>query len=213
MGMVKFVMRWAFRLLILTIVLVVALLLLKDGLVKGLAENRLRAETGMDVRIGRFEIALFSPTVTIQDFKVFNRPEFGGGVFVDMPELHVEYDRGACLKRELHLRLLRLNLTEVNIVEARDGRTNLENLLALQKQRATSNVPGLQFTGIDTVNMTIGSLKFMDMDNPNRKPREVKVNFNNRILTNVRTGADLAGVISEVALKNAPSLIGGALFR
>ena len=206
--MIKFVTKWAFRLLILVIVLVVALLLLKDSIIKGLTENRLRAETGMDVRIGKFEIALMSPTVTIQDLKIFNRPEHGGGLFVDMPELHVEYNQGAFFSRELHLRLLRLNLTEVNIVEARDGRTNLEILQSLQNERASSKVPGLRFTGIDTLNMTIGKIRFMSMNRLNRKPREVKVNFDNRILTDVKSGADLTGVINGVALKNAPSLIG-----
>jgi uncharacterized protein involved in outer membrane biogenesis len=174
--MVKFVMRWAFRGLILLIVLVVALLLLKDNLVKGLAENRLRSETGMEVRIGRFEIALFSPTVTIQDFKLYNPPEFGGGVFVDMPELHVEYSRGALWHRELHLRLLRLNLSEVNVVESTGGQTNLEVLQARQKQR---------------------------LGEPHGK-----VDFNNRILTDVKSGEDLTGVIMEVVLKNAPALLG-----
>lgn len=208
--MVKFVMRWAFRGLILLIVLVVALLLLKDALVKGLAENRLRAETGMEVRIGRFEIALFSPTVTIQEFKVFNPAEFGGGVFVDMPELHIEYSRGALWRRELHLRLLRLNLTELNVIESKDGQTNLGVLEARQKQRVSGDHPGLEFTGIDTLNLTVGTLRHRSMNKPG-KVREVKANLNNEILTNVRTGSDLTGVITKVALKNAPALLGGAL--
>lgn len=205
--MVKFATRWAFRLLILAIVLVVALLLLKDGISKGLAESRLRAETGMEVRIGKFEIALFSPTVTIQDFKVYNPAEFGGGVFIDMPELHVEYSRGALWSRELHLRLLRLNLTEVNIVEAKDGRSNIGVLQALQKERARSTHTGLKFTGIDTLNMTIGRVRRMNMERPN-KVQEVKVDFKNRILTDVKTGADLTGVVVEVVLKNGPALLG-----
>ncbi len=207
--MVKFVMRWSFRLLILAIVLVVALLLLKDSIIKGLAENRLRAETGMDVRIGKFEIALFSPTVTIQDFKLYNRPEFGGGVFVDMPELHVEYNRGALWRRELHLRLLRLNLSEVNIVSAKDRNTNIAALKELQQQRSKGVQKGLDFTGIDTLNLTIGSLRHVEMEKPNRKPRVVNVDFKNRIVTNVKSESDLTDVVVDVALRNAPTLIGG----
>lgn len=207
--MVKFVMRWSFRLLILAIVLVVALLLLKDSIIKGLAESRLRAETGMDVRIGKFEIALFSPTVTIQDFKLYNRPEFGGGVFVDMPELHVEYNRSALWRNEIHLHLLRLNLSEVNIVEAKGGKTNIEALKTHQKQRSKDAGSGHGFTGIDTLNLTIGSLYHFEMEKPNRKPRVVNVDFKNRILTNVKSDSDLTGVVQEVVLKNAPTLIGG----
>jgi len=207
--MVKFATRWAFRLLILGIALVVALLLLKDALVKGLVESRLRAETGMEARIGKFEIALFSPTVTIQDFKLYNRPEFGGGVFVDMPELHVEYNRGALGRGELHLRLLRLNLTEVNIVGSKEGTTNLELLKALQKERDRRTQRGLDFTGIDTLNLTIGTLRHVDLSKPGRKPGVVNVDFKNRVLTDVKSGSDLAGVLMEVALKNAPALLSG----
>jgi hypothetical protein len=130
-------------------------------------------------------------------------------VFVDMPELHVEYNRGAVFQGDLHLRLLRLNLTEVNIVESKAGQKNLEMLTALQKERAQGTQRGLDFTGIDTLNLTIGTLRHMDMNKPNRKPAVINVDFKNRILTDVKSGSDLTGVLTEVALKNAPALLGG----
>src|SRR5262245_506093 len=125
----KFLVRWAIRLFIIFIVLLVALILLKDTLVKALLEYRLRARTGLDARIGRVEVGLSSPRLVIEDFKLYNSSEFGGSALVEIPELRMECDPKAFVYGKLHLRLLRLHLGEINIVESRDGRTNVVALL------------------------------------------------------------------------------------
>lgn len=47
------------------------------------------------MRLGRLEIGLLNPKVTIENFVLYNAAEFGGAPMVDLPELHVEYDRPA----------------------------------------------------------------------------------------------------------------------
>ena len=56
----KRLFRWLFRLLILAIVLLVALVLLKDIIIKAVVEARLREATGMSVTIERLELGLMS---------------------------------------------------------------------------------------------------------------------------------------------------------
>ena len=113
----KTLFRWVFRLFVLSIVLVVALVLLKDTLVKAIAERQIRAQTGMDVKIGKFELGLLSPTLSIEDFKIYNTAEFGGSPFLVMPELHVECEGSDLMAHRLHLKLVRFNLAEINIVQ------------------------------------------------------------------------------------------------
>lgn len=203
--MIKFVTRWAFRLLLLLIVLGVALLLLKDQIIKSVAEARIRAETGMEARIGRLAVSFLSPVVTVQDFRLYNTAEFGGSPLVDLPELHLEMDRNALASRELHFRLVRLNLAEINVVQNKEGRSNLDRLQEMQKSKNTQ--AELTFTGIDTLNLTVGKLKFSDMKQPGQI-REIHLGLQNEIVTNVHSVTDLTGVLVKIVLKNGGSLLG-----
>src|SRR5262245_14959465 len=106
----KRLFKWLFRLVILLIVLGVALVLLKDTIAKGIMERQIRFETGLDARIGRLEIGIVNPTVTIENVRLYNTAEFGGSPFVDLAELHLEYNRAALATRKLRFALVRLNL-------------------------------------------------------------------------------------------------------
>ena len=65
--MIKFVFRWAFRLVLLAMVLAIGLLLLKDNIARNLTEDRIRRDTGFDTRIGKLEFSLFSPRVSLEN--------------------------------------------------------------------------------------------------------------------------------------------------
>ena len=195
----RFLVRWTFRCLLLLIVLVVALVLLKDTLIKSLAERRIRAQTGLEVRIGKFEVSLLTPTVTIENFKLYNTPEFGGSMFIDLPELHLEYDLTPMTSGRLHLKLLRLNLTELNLVENKDGKTNLELLqhkLEVDPKWSAQqkNKRKIEFTGIDTLNLTIGKVNYASLKEPGKNWSR-DLGLKNEVVKNVRSEADLAGIV------------------
>ena len=200
----RFVVRWAFRLVILVVVLGVALVLLKDTLLKSLVEQRLRRETGLEVRIGKLEAGLFTPTVHLERLVIHNTAEFGGGPFLDLPEVHLEYDRLALASRKLHLTLVRLNLAEVNMVKNQAGRTNFEWLEARQKQKSTAAAasPGFEFTGIDLLNLSIGKLRFTNLQQPSQT-REVSIQLHNEMLRNVKAASDLSELLVKLVLQKA----------
>src|ERR1017187_7109442 len=155
----KWLFKWLFRLFLLAVVLIVILLLSLNSILRVWAEHRIRAQTGMAAEIGRFSLSLTEPTGTIQNFKLYNPPSFGGTLFLDIPEIHVEYDRAALARHEIHLTLLRFNLGELDIVKNQAGQTNIfvpnlkspggksggsGNALANFKKQS-----GFDFTGID----------------------------------------------------------------
>jgi hypothetical protein len=204
---IKFLVRWVFRACILLLVIAVALVLLKDVLAKAWAEYEIHARSGMDVRIGRMELGLFSPTVTLEDLKIFNLPEFGGSPFLDMPDLHLEYDVAALFQRKLHLPLARVAVTEINIVEARDGRTNLVLAVddlgsqgGLQKATGTS-VFGLTFTGIDTLNLSFGKVKYRSLRRP-ENATDLTIGLKNGIFSNVRSIPELKRLVLNTTFRN-----------
>jgi hypothetical protein len=206
----KTILKWFVGVALVLVALVVVLLLSLDPLLRNLAENRIRAETGMGVEIGKFHFGLTEPVVTIKNLKLYNSPEFGGTPFLDIPEIHVEYDREALAQNQIHLTLVRFNLGELAIVKNEAGKTNLLSLgVALPKKdkaggkqglKEFKERTGLEFKGVDVLNVSVGSAKFIDLKNPANN-REQKIGIDNLVMKNVQTPSDLTGLAVLVALR------------
>jgi uncharacterized protein involved in outer membrane biogenesis len=211
----KWIFKWLLRLFIaavlLVVVAVIVLLLTYNSILRVAMERQIRAQTGMDAKIGSLKIALTSPTLEIQNLKIHNSPDFGGTPFLDIPEIHVEYDRAALARREIHLTLLRFNLCELDIVKNQAGRTNI--FLPSVKSPASKSggggnpladfkkQSGCDFTGIDMLNVSIGRVKFIDLQNQ-RNNREQTIGIDDLVIPNVKTTADLAGLAVDIALRS-----------
>jgi len=213
----KWLFKWLLRLFLLAVVLVVVLLLSLDSILRVYLEHAIHARTGMEAEIGKFSLGLSRPTVTIQNFKLFNPPDFGGTLFLDIREIHAEYDPAALAKRQLHLALLRFNLGELDVVKNEAGKTNLFSLAGpLSVKRTGSKTKadftrqtGLEFTGIDVLNVSIGTLKFVDLKDQ-RRNREQKIGIENCVMKNVSQPTDLTGLGLLIAIRGGGFL--GSLF-
>lgn len=211
----KWFSRWFFRLLILLIVLAVAGVLLLNPVAKDFTEYRIKRETGMDVKIGKLEIGILNPGVTIENLVLYNSAEFGGSPFIDLPELRIEYDRGNFFWHNKHFKLIRINLTQLNVVENKKGRTNIELLEKLFP--SDDNVPGttnkvsngLKVGQIDTLNLTLGKATFMSMNQP-QQVDELRMNVHNQVVTNIKSDQDLSSVLLAVLIKNGMTLTGNS---
>ena len=207
----RFIFKWLFRLVLLVVLLVVIFFLSLDTILRVVAEHRIRAQTGMDAEIGRFHLGLLEPVVHIENLQIHNSPAFGGTPFLTIPEIHVEYDRIALAKQEIHLTLVRFNLGELDIVKNEAGQTNIFALgLALPTKNTAASQQGLaefkkqtglDFKGADVVNVSIGTVKFIDLKNQLNN-REQKVGIDNQVIKNVKTPADLAGLALLVVLRS-----------
>ena len=206
----KTLLKWFFALVLMLAVLAGVFLLSLDTLLRVTAEQRIRAQTGMDAEIGKFHLGLLEPVITIKDLQIHNPPAFGGTPFLSVPEIHLEYDRAALFHREIHLTLLRLNLAELDIVKNEAGQTNLFLLGAAlpAKKSATGGngagdfhrQTGLAFKGLDVLNISIGTVKFIDLKNPHNN-RAQKIGIENCVMKNVKSPTDLAGLAVLVALR------------
>jgi len=207
----KFIFKWIFRLFLLVMVVFAIFLLSLDTMLRIFAEKSIRTQTGMDVEIGKFHLGLLEPVVTIRDLKIHNPPSYGGTPFLDIPEIHVEYDRAALAQNELHLTLVRFNLGELDLVKNEAGQTNI---FALGLALPTKNAPagqramtefkkktGMTFRGLDVLNVSVGTVKYIDLQDQ-RRNREQKIGIENQIIKNVKTPADLAGLGLLVVLRS-----------
>ncbi len=209
----KTLFRWIIRLSVtlffVAIVVAVIGVLLKDEITKSLAERNLRNNTGMDAKIESMEVGLATPTVSIEGLKIYNTADFGGGTFLEMPELRVEYMPEAIRDGKLRFKTVRLNLSEVHIVRNKSGKTNIELMQKETRkkaagQKSTSNVPGINFGGIDTIYLTIGRVRITDEMNP-RNNEVINLGVKDQVGRNLKTEADVErwfnGVMLTVAVR------------
>ncbi len=200
--MIKFIFRWAFRFLILAIVLVVALLLLKDQILKSVAESQIRKATGLEVKIGSMSASLTRPVFTMENFVLYNSADFGGGPLLDVPDLHLEFHPDSTRRQGFHCRLVRMNVRELSIVESADGRTNITSIVgALERlSPGRTNRGEFSFQGIDTLNLSVGKVRYMSLRQP-RQNQEINLALQNEVVQNVRSWNDMAGVLFKVLLR------------
>ena len=213
----KWLLKWIFRLFLLAVVLVVILLLSLNAILRLYLEHEIHARTGMEAEIGKFSLSLTQPAITMQNFKLYNPPDFGGTPFLDIRQIHAEYDPAALAKHRLHLTLLRFDLGELDIVKNEAGKTNLFSIAgsvsvkrsgARSKEEFTRQT-GLEFTGIDVLNVSIGTFKFIDLKDQ-RRNRTQNIGIDNCVLRNVHSPTDLAGLALLVALRGGDFF--GSLF-
>lgn len=204
--MIRRLLKWFLYLGLLLLAALVALILAKDTLIRNLTERRIIQQTGLYVRIDRMHVGFTEPVISLQNFKLYNRPEFGGGLLLHLQELHLEYDPEKLRSGQLHLDRLRLDLRELNIVRNATGHTNLTDFLdrtAAEGRAAWSRrLPARQFgfTGIDTLDLSLGRIRFIDLGNP-RRTREARFDVEHLEIKNIRNEDDLYGVAGLVLVR------------
>jgi len=201
---------WFFKILwwltFVVIVLAIMALANREWIAKELMEHKIRAATGMEPEISGISCGVLNPKVTLDNSKLYNPAEFGGTLFLDVSELHVEYDRAALWRHELHITFMRVNLHEVDVVKNEAGVTNIMsfiNTMVPRKSgggRTVAPLNGYKFTGIDLLNLSIGTVKFVDLKDLHRN-RMVAIGIQDQIYTNVVSPADLPGLSGQLWLR------------
>lgn len=206
----KKIVKWVIRILVLFVILIGLAVLFRGKIVRVVMEKQIYAQTGMRATIGSVEVGLNRPVVKINSLRIYNPPGFDDSRFVDIPEIYVEYDRSGLAERKLHLRLVRVHLADVCVVENTEGKTNVKYLLDKQKEAETKTAkeekPTVQFVGIDTLKLQLDQVRFRSLKNPGRN-RDIKLHINEE-LKNVKSAKDFTGLVVQVMLKGGADFAG-----
>ena len=203
----RWIFKWAFRLVALLVLAIVLVLVFKDTILRMVAEHQIRRETGMDVKIGRFSSGLFSPVVTIENLTLYNTPEFGGTEFLIIPELHIEFDADELAQQKLRVKLVRFNLAELDVVKNQAGQTNIVTMLAKMPKGKLAprgiHVGGrkFEFEAIDVLNLSLGRMRFIDLKDRSHD-RDVAINADNQVFNNVKTEGDVYSILFLIWLRS-----------
>ena len=210
----KKLFKWLFRLVLVFILLIVLLIVFLDPIAKVLVARQVRLQTGLPVKIGKLSVGLKRPTLSIENLRLGNAPEFGSSSFIDIPVLRVQYDLPALRSRKIHLNTVQVNLAELHIVQNKDGNTNLQAAQERGKEKWSSGSRGatVEFEGIDTLILTVGRLKFTSSKNEARN-EEAYVGYKNETIKNVRSLKDLEPFITRIRLEKKLQFLSDDLIR
>ena len=197
----KKLFKWLFRLALVLVLLIVLLILFLDPIAKALVTRQIRLQTGLPVKIGKLSVGLKRPTLSIENFRLGNAPEFGSSTFVDIPLIRVQYDLLALRSRRIHLNTVLFNLGELHVIQNKDGKTNLQAVQERGKESfsAGSGSATAEFEGIDALTLTVGRLKFTSAKNESRN-EEAYVGYKETV-KNVRSFKDLEPFILRIRLE------------
>jgi len=122
------------KILLGVVVVIVGVLIFRNFIIQGIVSVGVKQVLGTSIRMQSFSIGIFRPVVEMKGVRIYNPPGFPNEPFVDVAQIRVEYDLGAILNKNLHLRHLVLKMNEVVLVKDKNGRLNTDSLKIMQKK-------------------------------------------------------------------------------
>ena len=193
----KRLLRWAAGITAALLVLIVALLFSRNWILKQVAIRSVAENTGLRAEIGSIHSGLRSPFLHLQQVRLFNTPEFGGGLLLDAPEFYARFDSAVATAGRLHFTEMRVNIAELTVIRDAQGRINLDHLEkeyrkrdAERRRRRGKDTNEMAFAGIDRLDVTIGRILYLDQEKPKRNAT-LRIGLTNEVTTTIKTEDDL----------------------
>ena len=190
------------------LVLLLAVIFAKNLIAKTALSAGIKSMTGLRLSMKSINIGILKTLVDIRELKLYNPSGFPDKLMVDMPELYVDYDLGAFLKRRVHIEQIKLNLKEFVVVINEEGKLNLDTLKYVQAKQEKgitqekgkkTRMPVFQ---IDSLDFKVDKVIFKDYSQGTPpKVREFNVNINEHY-ENINEPYAFANLIVAKALMN-----------
>ncbi len=196
-------------LIVAVIFLLVFVLLWKDWILKTAISTGVTTVTGFETQIDNLKFQVPS-TIHIQGLKIQNPKGrgFEKEIFVNMPEIFIDLSIQELLKKEsIHLREVRLNLSEVNIEKTKDGVSNVSLLTSVANHQGTapakpapqptSQTAALPFI-LDKLVLTIRNVSYYDPTTVVPQNLNVDIKVDQQVFENI---TDPKVLVSLVLMK------------
>jgi hypothetical protein len=187
--------------------LVMVLAVAKNPIARVAVEKGVEKVAGLKMSIGSLNIGILKTLVGIDDLKVFNPPEFEDRVMLDMPEIYVDYNLPAIIGGKIHLRTVRLNMSEFLVVKNAKGELNLNAIKVVKDQKdkkkptpaEKAKAPDFQ---IDVLELKVGRVTYKDYSKGGSPVvQEFNLNLSERY-TDINDPQKLVSLIVVKALRN-----------
>jgi len=121
--------RWTAGAAAAVALLVVALLLSRDLLLRLALERAVTRHTGFALEVQRLQTRLTAPVARLAGVRVRYPGDLGGGTLLEAPVIELEYDPALARQGRWRLRALRVHVRELNLVRTTADKTVATRLL------------------------------------------------------------------------------------
>src|SRR6266404_2506469 len=157
------------------VVLLVILFLARNAIARKSVEIGAKRITGFPLEIGTVDVGLFSSKVDVRDLKLMNPPEFQERMFVDMPELYVDYRLGSMLSGAPHINDMLINIKQLVIVKTDKGDSNAMKLKGVVSSGGSSKSSAKY--QVDQLRIQVGSVTIKDYSRVKPMERTLTLNL------------------------------------
>lgn len=190
-------MKTLLRLIVVLIVLAAGLYLGRNFIAQQSVQAGVKEMTGFPLKIGSLDLALAQSRIAVRDLLLLNPPEFKEPVFVEMPELTVDYDAGSMLGGTPHVKNLVLDLKRIVIVRTQSGDSN-----AMKLKGALGGGGGKSHYKVDALRLKIGTVELKDYKMGNPMEKNIALNLD-ETYRNFTDATDINRLVLLTVLKKA----------
>ncbi len=139
------------------VIIVCVFLIARNILVKTIITRGVKAVTGMAVDIKNINIGLFRSGISVTGLKVYNPQGFTDKLLADIPEVYVDFDLAGLLRNRVHLRQLKIDISELNVVLSDSRKLNVNSLALFLPKPGAGKPPEIQ---IDELWLKVGKVTY-----------------------------------------------------
>lgn len=180
------------------VVLVAILFLARNVIARKSVEYGARRITGFPLTIGSVDLELFSSKVDVHDLKLMNPPEFTEPMFVDMPELYVDYRLPSMFSGAPHVNDMLINIKQLVIVKNKTD-SNVQKLKGVVSSGGSSSKSTKY--AVDKLRIHVGTVTIKDYSRPKPSERDIKLNLD-RTYNNITDSTDISRLVLLTVLGN-----------
>ena len=174
------------------IVLLAVLFLSRNVIARVSVEYGAKKVTGFPLKIGSVDVGLFSGKVDVRDLTLMNPPEFQEKMFVDMPQLYVDYRLGSMLSGAPHINDMLINIKQLVIVKTDKGDSN-----AMKLKGVVSSGGGSKSSTkyqVDQLRIQVGTVTIKDYSRAKPMERTLTLNLQ-RTYKNISDSTDITRLV------------------
>ena len=173
------------------VVLLVVLFLSRNFIARVSVEVGAKKVTGFPLKIGSVDVGLFSSKLDVRDLTLMNPPEFQERMFVDMPELFVDYRLGSMLSGAPHINDMLINIKQLVIVKNDKGDSNAMKLKGVVSGGDSKSSAKYQ---IDQLRIQVGTVTIKDYSRAKPTERTLTLNLQ-RTYKNISDSTDITRLV------------------
>ncbi|MGO9245353.1 MAG: hypothetical protein ACLP0A_11635 [Verrucomicrobiia bacterium] len=179
------------------VILVAILFLARNVIARKSVEYGAKKITGFPLTIGSINLELFSSKVDVHDLKLMNPPEFQDKMFVDMPELYIDYRLLSMFSGVPHVNDMLINIKELVIVKNKMD-SNVQKLKGVVSPAGSTSSTKY---AVDKLRIHVGTVTIKDYSRPKPSERDIKLNLD-RTYNNITDSTDISRLVLLTVLGN-----------